>query len=401
MPTSARSLLGALRGQGLVRPPSLQTGQERSASRLELFFDLAFVLVVAELAGALRRDVSVHGALVFGGLFAAVWWSWVSATLYANRFDHDDVVYRLFKLASMLGVLGLAASAAEATGSRAGLFAGCQVVLRLLLLGQYARVFRSVPQVRPVVRLYLAGIGAGALLWAVSVAVPGPARFALWAVAVLVEAAAPLLATASEEDVPLHMAHLPERFALFVILVLGESVAAVAHGVHDAHWQAGAVAVGVAAFVLAAGLWWSWFDLAGAVAERILGRTPDGASTTTHDVYVFGQLPLCLALAAVGAGIQLAVVQAGAGAVPRGTRLLLAGGVALYLAASVATNTGMAGRWRRGLTWPLLAAVLAAADVALALPAVVVVGALAALVVSVVVVGTAQEARGGPADAPL
>src|SRR3954465_8447266 len=94
--TVAGRLRGALRG--LVRPPDLTTDEERTASRLELFFDLAFVLVIAELAIALREEVTLHGELLFAALFTLVWWSWVSSTLYANRFDHDDVVYRRYKL---------------------------------------------------------------------------------------------------------------------------------------------------------------------------------------------------------------------------------------------------------------------------------------------------------------
>ena len=129
---------------GLVRPPSLTTDEDRTASRLELFFDLAFVLVVTELAGALREDVTWHGAAVFAGLFTTVWWAWVSSTMYANRFDHDDVVFRLYKLASMAAVIGLAATAAEATTERIGLFAACQAALRVVLLLQYGRVHRHV-----------------------------------------------------------------------------------------------------------------------------------------------------------------------------------------------------------------------------------------------------------------
>src|SRR5829696_2063144 len=248
----------------LVRPPELQTGDERSASRLELFFDLAFVLVVAELAIELRDDVTISGALTFAGLFTTVWWSWVSATLYANRFDHDDVVYRLYKLAGMAAVIGLAAAAAEATGK----------------------------------------------------------RFALWAAAVLAEALVPLLATRGPSDVPLHVEHLPERFALFVILVLGESIAGIPHGLYDAEWGPSAIPVAVLSFVLAAALWWSYFDLAGARAKRLLNEVGGDRSDHPHDVYIFGQLPLTLALAAIGAGIELAVVEGGRGEVPTGTRLL-------------------------------------------------------------------------------
>ena len=385
-------LLSSLRD--LVRPPDLQTDEDRSASRLELFFDLAFVLVVAELAIALREEVAWESALTFAGLFALVWWAWVSATLYANRFDHDDVVFRLYKLAGMAAVVGLAAAATEATGKRFGIFVGCQLALRATLFLQYERAYRHVPAARPVVRLYLAGAGAGALLWAVSLLVPRPAGFALWAGAVLVESLVPLLATRHSTDVPLHVEHLPERFALFVILVLGESVAGVAHGLHDASWAPSAITVAALSFVLAAALWWSYFDLAGARAKRLLNEVGGEHSDRAHDVYIFGQLPLTLALAGVGAGIELAVVQSGQGEVPAGTRFLLAGGVAVYLVSMMITDSGMSRGTRRGWWWPLAAAVLAILDALLELPAVVVMGLLAALLVAVVVVGTVERSTG-------
>jgi low temperature requirement protein LtrA len=390
------SLTGRMRDavRGLARPPELNTDEERSASRLELFFDLAFVLVVAELAIALREDVTLPGELLFAGLFTLVWWSWVSSTLYANRFDHDDVVYRLLKLSSMAAVIGLAASATEATGERFGIFVGCQLLLRMSLLLQYRRAYKHIEDARPIARLYLLGTGIGAALWTFSLFVPRPVGFALWGAAVLVEALVPLIATRHSADVPLHVEHLPERFALFVILVLGESVAGIAHGLYDAEWTPSAIPVAVLCFVLAAALWWSYFDLAGARAKRLLDEVGGERSDRRHDVYVFGQLPLTLALATVGAGIELAVVQSGEGEVPAGTRLLLAGGVAVYLVSMALTDGGMSEGARRGWWWPLVAAVLAGLDAVLELPAYVVVGALAALLVAVVVVGSAERSAG-------
>ena len=96
----------------------------------------------------------------------------------------------------------------------------------------------------------------------------------------------------------------------------------------------------------------------------------------------------------MGVGIELAVVESEAGEVPAGTRLLLAGGVAIYMAAVTGTDTGMSDRTRRGWWWPLLAAVVAALDAVLELPAVVVVGALAALMAAVVLVGMLQRSSG-------
>jgi low temperature requirement protein LtrA len=385
-------LRSALRG--LSRPPELQTDEERSASKLELFFDLAFVLVVAELAIDLREDVTLHGELLFAGLFTLVWWSWVSSTLYANRFDHDDVVYRLLKLTSMAAVIGLAASATEATGDRFTVFVGCQLLLRVSLLLQYRRAYRHIEHARPIARLYLVGTGVSAALWTISLVVPRPVGFGLWAVAVLVEVLVPLIATRHSSDVPLHVEHLPERFALFVILVLGESVAGIAHGLHDAAWTASAVPVALLSFVLAAALWWSYFDLAGARAKHLLNEAGGERSDRRHDVYVFGQLPLTLALATVGAAIELAVVQSGEGEVPAGTRLLLAGGVAVYLASMALTDGGMSEGARKGWWWPLAAAVLAGLDAVLELPAYVVVGALAVVLVAVVVGGSVERVTG-------
>src|SRR3712207_3637264 len=187
----------------------------------------------------------------------------------------------------MAAVVGMAATATEATGTYFGTFVGCQLVLRAMLLLQYLRAYRHLPDARPIARLYMVGTAVGALLWAVFLAVPRPIGFALWAAAVLVEVLVPLLATRASADVPLHVEHLPERFALFVILVLGESVAGIAHGLHDASWNGAAVAVALLSFVLTAAVWWSWFDLAGARAKRLLDEAGGRRSDLRHDVYVF------------------------------------------------------------------------------------------------------------------
>ncbi len=190
------------------------------------------------------------------------------------------------------------------------------------------------------------------------------------------------------------MEHLPERFALFVILVLGESVAGVAHGLYDASWAGPALPVAALSFEHAAALWWSYFDLAGARAKNLLNEAGTDRSERSHDVYVFGQLPLTLGLAMIGAGIELAVVESGEGEVPLGTRLLLAGGAVLYLVSVTVIDAGMSGRARTGWWWPLAAAAVAALDAVLELPAVAVVGALAALFVAVVVAGSVERSTG-------
>lgn len=400
MPHLSQTRLGRLLlDRGVVRPPSLQTEQERTASRLELFFDLAFVLVIAELAGGLRKHQTGHGVLVFTGLFTVVWWSWMSSTLYANRFDHDDAVYRLHKLSGMFVVLGLAASVSNATGKYASTFILCYVGLRLLLLSQYARAYRHVVEARAGIRIYLAGTAAGALLWAASLATPAPARYVLWAAGVLVDAMAPLLVTVSRAQVPLHPEHLPERFALFVILVLGESVAGIAHGVSGASWTGRSVAVAAACFVLTAALVELFRPGRGggkAPAERggWLGRRPGARRLRVRPA---AALPGSRGGGSRGADHH----QDSPGVATAGTRAVLAGGVALYLASISLTNAGMSQRGRTDWWWALPAVGMAFADTLFDLPALVVVSVLAALVVVVVVVGLEQEARGRVQLEPL
>jgi low temperature requirement protein LtrA len=351
-------------GGPLVRPPTLHTGEGRTASRLELFFDLAYVLVVAELATAFVDDLSWHGAAVFAGLFAAIWFSWVGFTLYANRFDTDDVVFRVIKLLATLAIAGCAASAAEATGSLGWAFAASFLAARVMLVALYLRAWRHVESARGTITVYLAAAAFSALLWAASIAATGTARYVLWTVAVLVDVAAPLLATRHENDVPLHLEHLPDRFGLLVILVLGEAVGATVTGVHDTKWAAASVVVAVLGFLVAAALWWNYFDVgAASSAEDLQEREDDADGPTTadaddegerHDLFIYGHLPLTLGIAAAGVGLEELVLHPDAPLPSAGSWALLFG-VALFFAGAAIIVAGADHRWRTAFPWPAVA----------------------------------------------
>ena len=112
--------------------------------------------------------------MVMVGLFLAIWFSWMGFTLYANRFDTDDLVFRLAKLGATAAIAGCAASASDAAGKYAVPFAASYLLGRLILLGLYGRAWRHVPDARPTINVYLVCVGVSTLLWAVSIAVPGP-----------------------------------------------------------------------------------------------------------------------------------------------------------------------------------------------------------------------------------
>ena len=351
--------------QPLVRPPRLHLGRAGSASRLELFFDLAYVLVILELAQSLYVDMSWRGLLVMGGLFTAIWVSWMGFTLYANRFDTDDVVFRLAKLAATAGIAGCAASASDAAGTYAVPFAASYLLGRVVLLLLYARAWRHVADARPTINVYLVCVGLSSVLWAVSIATPAPGRYWLWAAAVLVDAVGPVLATLRNDRLPLHIEHLPERFGLLVILVLGEALGGAARGTHDASWSGPSVATGAFGLLVAASLWWAYFDVSAASSADNLEQAshededdPGAEDAPTdadqrHDLFVYGHFPLALGTVLAGVGLEgLAVHPETPG--PSPSAWLLAGGLALFYAGNAMVVAGTARSWRPVWPWPLV-----------------------------------------------
>ncbi|UWZ41466.1 low temperature requirement protein A [Dactylosporangium matsuzakiense] len=371
-----------------VRPPDLNHDSNRSATRLELFFDLAFVLFVARCADLLAKDETWHGALVFCAVLTVGWWAWVSTTLYANRFDTDDAIFRLLTLAAMVGVVAMAASVDRIGGPGEYWFAIGYVLIRLALIVGYVRAWRHVPDARATIRLYLIGHSLGAAVWLVSPAVPEPARYWVWAAGVLVDLAWPTAAARLKDAVPLHLEHLPERFGLFVILVLGESVAAVVTGLHDSAWSPSVVATATAALVVAAALWWVYFDLSGGAAKRRLTDEGDkGTKHGVHDFYVYIHLPLTVCLAAVAVGLEHAVLHGADDHLTTGTRWVLGISTAGYLLSAAVMQAKLGRRVRGALLWPGLGVPLALVIAAFDRPAVVTVGLYTALTVVGVIAG--------------
>jgi low temperature requirement protein LtrA len=372
-----------------VRPPDLNQDSDRSATRLELFFDLAFVLFVARCADLLAKDETWHGAAVFAAVLTIGWWAWASTTLYANRFDTDDAVFRLLTLTAMAGVVAMAAAVDKIDEPTGRWFVLGYVVIRLALVAGYARAWRHVPKARSTARLYLIGHGLGAAIWLVSLAVPTPARYVLWGVGVFADLVWPTAAARLKDAVPLHLEHLPERFGLFVILVLGESVAAVVTGLHDGEWKPPVVLTAVAAFVVAVALWWIYFDLSGGAAKRRLAAEGDGATTKhgVHDFYVYVHLPLAVSLAAVAVGLEHAVLHGSDDHLTAGTRWVLGIATAGYLLSAAVMQAHLGQRIRGAVLWPGAGVPLVLLIVLLDLSPVVTVGLLAAVLVAGVLAG--------------
>ncbi len=315
---------------GLARfldPPRLRTIEdadgERRATWLELFVDLVFVVAVGQVAIQLKNHHTALGFVQFGALFVPVWWAWVGFTFYADRYDTDDLVFRLAMFAEMFAVAALASTTHTAFRGSAG-FAVSYFAVRAVLVALYLRAYYAVPQTRPLTRRYATVFGFAACLWLVSLLFPTPARYAVWGIALVIDLGVPLTARRLFENAPISPSHIPERIGLFTLIVLGESVIAVVTGTFDTRWNAHALVAAVGGFVAACAIWWVYFDtLDMSLFKR--GFIPG-------QIYLYVHLPLLAGLAAAGAGVQLMIVGAAHGSFGVGARTAFCGGLAVCLA---------------------------------------------------------------------
>ncbi|HEX6940772.1 MAG TPA: low temperature requirement protein A [Longimicrobiales bacterium] len=315
----------------ILQPPRLRTGDagERHATWMELFFDLVFVVAISQLAERLAARATAMGALAFLLLFVPVWWAWVGATFYVDRFGADALIDRLFLLAQMAAGAGMAISAGAAFGDRSADFALSYAAFRFVLVARYGMVGRYVPEAGPFTSFIARGFALGATLWLVSAFVPPPERFFFWGIGMVTDLATPIAAGRLESELPPHPRHLPERFGLFALIVLGDAIAETVEALHGLRldWSDGVSAL--LALVLAFAFWWTYFEGMDAAAIRRTLRTGRLAS---YELWIYAHLPLTVAITASGVGVRHTILAEALAALPTADRWLICAAVSLCFA---------------------------------------------------------------------
>jgi low temperature requirement protein LtrA len=313
---------------------------------VELYFDLVFVVAVAQVAEVIVEEPTRRGLLTALGLFALLWWTWVGYTTLFNRHGVETSQrQRLFVVVSTIPC-GIAAIAVHEAA--AGDFAPLGLALvaaRLLLVFGHAVSARAVPMVdRPPQRRTALGYLLSAILIGVGVAVGGAGLTVLWILAVLLESAAllgrgdqelrrarqqhnPSLLAPTEAGTAVEPHHFAERFGLFIIILLGEVVASAQGALfgpdHDwTSWVGLALGIG-----LGGALWWLYFDSAVELNARLL-ELAGGSPAMANALYAGGHIPPAFGLLLVAAGTRLLLD----GSPSVGAYSLLSTGLGLYLA---------------------------------------------------------------------
>lgn len=331
-------------------------GDEERVTPLELFFDLVFVLALTQCTALMAATPTwaglAQGLLVLGVL----WWSWTGYAWLTSVVDPEEGSVRLVMFLAMAAFLICALTVPEAFGSEALLFALAYGVVRVAHILLFLLASRDDPGLRRAT-LGLAvstAIGVGILLAAS--ATDGLLQGGLWALALALDMAGGIVIDpAGWRLVPGHFA---ERHGLIVIIALGESIVAIGTGAGH-RVDAGIVLAAVLGIVVAAGLWWLYFDVVAPVSTRRLIAAAEGSERNrmARDSFSYLHFPMVAGIGLVALGMKetLAHVSDPLRLVP--TAALL-GGAALYLLAHVAfrlRNVHTLNRRRLGLALVLLA----------------------------------------------
>lgn len=302
--------------------------QEREVGPLELFYDLAVVVLVAQAAHVLALDLTWHGVGEYAAVFTLVWVAWTSGSLHHELHGHEDARARSTFLLQILVLTAMGAFIPQAAGAHGAAFALASAVLfAILALLWLLAARRDDPEYRVSSRLFVTGTAGCAALLAATALLPADARIPAWGAldaAYLVGFAAVALTVVPTQAVALMVTDaLIERFGLLTIIVLGETVTGVVTGLAGQAISAMTLAVGLLAVVVGFGAWWTYFDFAGQRQPR-----PTGRATVQ---WMFGHLPLTGAIAAMGAAMVGLVDHAHAARVPAAIAWTLCAGAAVVL----------------------------------------------------------------------
>jgi len=311
--------------------PASNRPEERRITFLELFYDLVYVVIIAELSHALAGNISLAGISSFIFLFIIVWWAWFNGAMYHDLHGNNDIRTRVFTFSQMLTVAAMAVFAHNAIGQGSMGFALAYAAFHLILTWLWWRTGVYDPNHRPLSQPSSLTFLITSALFIVSIFIPPPWRFVLWVLSLLTDLALLSLLwthtdTAIQEEINRIVLISPsavERFGLFTIIVLGEVVVGVVSGVAEhphLSWLAGGSAV--LGMMIAIGLWWIYFDF-------VSGRPPI-ARTSKRLGWIYLHLPVTMGITVVGASILNVVEHAGE-PLPEEVRWLLVGAIAAVL----------------------------------------------------------------------
>ncbi len=305
---------------------------------LELFFDLVYVFAISQLAHHLLGHVDARGMAETLVLTLAVMYAWFMTVWTSNWLDADRQPVRLLLLCVMFASLVMSTSVSEAFGDRAGLFVVGYLSIQIGRTVFAVASFRGHRLHMHFVNALVWEIGT-APIWIAGIAADDDARLVLWAAAALLSyggviAGHPLPGRKSpfSSDSQIYAEHLLERFRLFFLIALGETVLTLGNAFVDQPLTAERLLVLAVAFVGTVALWWCYFHRAEEVGVRAVQE-----ATRPSRLVGLGNYALILSvigIIAIAVGDELAIAHPD-DPTTLAVSLLVFGGPAIFLLAQL------------------------------------------------------------------
>jgi low temperature requirement protein LtrA len=317
--------------------------QERRTSPVELLWDLVFVFAVTQVTTLLSHDLSWtgfgHGMLVL----SLVWWAWSAYVWAANAEQEASRVLRGVLLLGMVFIFIAGVSLPHAFEERATLFACSYAGVRLLHLALYAHASRRGSAAWSAIAGFATTVVIGMVLLIAGSLLDEGIRVWLWALAVAIDYAGPAWLTRERlrglQQVA--VAHFAERYSLFVIICLGESIVGIGLSASEQPIDVDLIVAMALGLLATIGLWWTYFDRFASTAEACL-REHDDPVLAAADAYSYLHLVIVAGIITFAVGMKVTIHDVG-GPLPGAARLALCGGVAMYLLGNAAFRLRMVG----------------------------------------------------------
>ncbi len=281
---------------------------ERKISWLELFYDLVYVAAIGQLTHRIATDPTWQTVGYSFLIFCFVFWSWVNGSQYYDLHGGDGIRTRLLTFWQMLAVAAVAITIPDVfDGSQQG-FAITFAVVQFLITYLWWSVGLYDPSHRVYNKFYTINYSIAFALFIISVFTDYQTAIVLWVIALVFNLTAPLAAARTvirvlkERKQPAFTASatIVERFGLFTIIVLTESILSTVGGVGEIKNRQPAVWVVFILGILIAFLIWNlYFDM---TSEQ---ETKKGYRYLQF--LVFLHFPLLAALSVAGACLRVLI----------------------------------------------------------------------------------------------
>jgi low temperature requirement protein LtrA len=318
-----------------------EIADERHSAPVELFWDLVFVFAITQVTTLLWHDLTWAG---FGRamlVLALVWWAWSAFVWATNAQLPSSPTLRASLLVSSVSIFVAGLSVPHAFGGEGTLFAVSYAIVRFLHLALYVDASRRGRASWASMAGFMVTVTIGMVLLIGGSFAGGWVRIALWVLAAAIDYAGPAWLTRERlrgiQEVV--VAHFAERYSLFVIICLGESLVAIGVGAlganSDRSLNGELVVAAALGLLITVAMWWTYFEgFAEAAAERL--RRHDDPVLAAADAYSYLHLVIVAGIITFAVGVKILTRGSVTAGLPGPARLALCGGVALYLLGAAA-----------------------------------------------------------------